>query len=105
MPRNPNNPRGPNRLDPRKRRYAKARARGQTIRQAAKTAGLKGSRAAKCVTQAAWEKDPQVQMLIAEEIRRDMDEGELRSILAAQARGQVPTKVVRGDRARTEYDT
>lgn len=93
------------RNDPRKRRYAIARAHGDSMRDAGKKAGLKGSRAAKGVTQVAWEKDPRVQMMIAEEIRRDMDEGEVRSILAAQARGEVPTKVIRGDRSRAEYDT
>lgn len=97
--------RGKRNITPEQRRYAIARARGQTIREAGKTAGLKGNRAAKGVTQAAWEKDPRVQMLIAEEVRRSMDEGEVLNILAAQARGDAPTKIIRGDRARTEYDT
>lgn len=90
-----------------KRVYIRARAQGDTMLEAGKKAGLTGARARHRVTQSEWEKDPAVQMEIQRLARKDMDETEVKSLRAAQARAQVPTKIVRGPKphARAEYDT
>jgi phage terminase small subunit len=93
-------------LTAKQRRYAIAAARGLNKRQAAEKAGYKGARARKSVTGAELERDPRIQELMRIEVARDMDEATTRGLLAAQARGEVPTKIVRGtDGVRVEHDT
>jgi hypothetical protein len=93
-------------LSPQKERYAILRGKGKTQREAYERAtGKRTKRSAKNVTQAEWERDPKVQMKIADTIRKDIDETEIRNRLAAQSRGEVPTKVVLGAEGRAEYDS
>jgi hypothetical protein len=93
-------------LSARQRRYAIARGRGLSQRKAADKAGYKSVRARAGATGNELDKDPRVQELMKVEVTRDMDEATTRGLLAAQARGEVPTKIVRGtDGIRVEHDT
>jgi hypothetical protein len=93
-------------LNARGKRYAIARGRGLSQRKAAKVAGFNSKRAAQGVTGNELDKDPRVQKLMQLEISRDMDAKTTRDLLAGQARGEVPTKIIRGtDGIRVEHDT
>lgn len=99
-------PKTKRKLSPRKRRYAIARGRGLSQAAAAAAAGYKGKRAKANVTGSELERDPRVIELMRLEVSRDMDEKTTRDLLAAMARGEVPTKVVRApDGPRVEHDT
>lgn len=80
------------RLSPTKRRYAKARGNGASMRAACAAAGLKSARAKEGVTGAEWEKDPAMQAAIdfyREQI--PMQPVELNNRLAAKVRA-VPAR-------------
>lgn len=87
------------------RKYAKARGRGATMKEAAKTAGMKGSAVDRRVTQAKLEHDPRVLMIIQAEMQRQLSDDKFEDLVAGQVLGKVPTLVVNGTGARVEYQT
>lgn len=93
-------------LSPRRRRYARARARGETLAKAAKAAGYNSKRASLGVTGSEIEKDPRVAAEIQRLIQKAMPTDEMLALRAAQARGILPTKttVDLGDGTRVECD-
>lgn len=72
-------------LSPRRRRYARARAAGKTMAEAAKAAGYTGRRAEQRVTGSEIERDPQVKALISDLIEQAMPVQELLERIADQA--------------------
>lgn len=98
--------RGRRKLSPQKRKYAVLRGKGKSQREAyEKATGKQTKRSRKNVTQAEWERDPRVQMIIADTFRKDLDETQIRNRLAAQVNGDVPTLVVQGTAARAEFNS
>jgi phage terminase small subunit len=93
-------------LSPRKRRYARARARGESLRMAAQTAGATSRRARAGVTGSEWERDPAVVAEIQRLIEAEMTTTEMLARRAAQARGVLPTKttIETPEGVRAEFD-
>lgn len=88
----------------RQQKFALNRAKGMRLGEAAVKAGETSKRAKRGNTGWEWEQDPRVRELILQYAREAMAEEEVDNIIAAQARGLVPTKVVEGFGGRAEYD-
>lgn len=86
--------RGRHGLSPTQRKYARARANGSTMRDAAREAGLESKRGLQGVTGAEWEKLREVQDAIRKYAENNMGADEVKGRLAAMARGEIPTAVV-----------
>lgn len=84
-----------NGLSATKRKYAKARAEGATMRAAAAQAGMTSRRALQGVTGTRWEKEPEVIAAIKDYAEKQMSGAELNGRLAAMVRGEIPTGATR----------
>lgn len=90
----------------RREKYARARGRGASRSKAAAAAGFTSKRAKRGITGYDLERDPRVRQLMHDEMSKDMSETEVKNRLAAQARGEIPTKVVVGPEGpRAEFDS
>lgn len=95
-------PKRRNKLSTRKQKYAADRAAGHTKAEAGRRAGLPPKNARKNAFR--WEQDPLVREEIARLLKEagDMSAEEVRGRLAAQARGDLPTKAT--SRSGFEFD-
>jgi hypothetical protein len=106
MARRSANTKGRRGMDSRRRKAARLAGRGLSNAAVASRLGLKSKRARKGVTVAEWKRDPNFQAVMRDEIAKDMSESEVKNRRAAQARGEIPTKVVCvPDGVRQEFDT
>ena len=94
--------RGPKKapLTTRRKRFARLVASGMTQTDAAKASGFSPRRAKQTGHELML--DPEVQALVRKEL--DLSTAQIRGMIQAKARGDAPTKIVKGSGARVEYD-